>query len=253
MLGARPGAPEAELMPLPHHMSVHPGSALSEYLREEAPGRLVASLLARSRLFDALVAVMPGMAELLTIGNVWELAQRPRHRAGARTYDLVVLDAPATGHAGALLAAPGTFRSLAAAGPMARQSAAIERMLRDPRATGLILVAAPEQMAITEALELRKTVSGKLGISTHAVIVNRTLVSPFNAVEARRLAEAREDPAVRAACWLHERAAAQRAQLVRLRHELERVRCVTLPFVFAGLGELDRVRRLAELLDRGLG
>jgi anion-transporting ArsA/GET3 family ATPase len=98
---------EIELDPGLHHVTIDRQPALEEYLREELPGSLPAAILARSRLFGLFVDATPGMDELLMIGKVWELTQRPRHKRGARPYDLVVLDGPATGQALALLAARG--------------------------------------------------------------------------------------------------------------------------------------------------
>src|SRR5262249_61283603 len=100
--GASPGL-EVELAPALHHVSIEPQGALAEYIRDEVPGRVPGMILARSRAFDVLATATPGMAGLLTVGKVWELAQRPRRRPGARPYDLVILDAPASGHAARLL------------------------------------------------------------------------------------------------------------------------------------------------------
>src|SRR6516165_1647880 len=136
LLGGSGTAParEVELAPALHHVSIEPQGALAEYIRDEVPGRVPGLILARSRAFDVLATATPGMRELLTVGKVWELAQRPRRTPGARPYDLVILDAPASGHAAALLGAPRTFASIANVGPVARQGAAIDRMLRDGRA-----------------------------------------------------------------------------------------------------------------------
>ena len=97
VLGARSAdrLRESELEPGLHHVPIDPHGAMEEYLREELPGPLPAAILGRSRVFELFAAATPGMRELLTIGKVWELTQRSRHKPGARTYDLVVLDAPA--------------------------------------------------------------------------------------------------------------------------------------------------------------
>ena len=246
LLGARAAASPAET-PLGEpglaHVSIQPGAAMQEYLRNEVPGRLPAAILARSRIFELLVEATPGMRELLTVGKVWELTQRPRHTAHAAPYDLVVLDAPATGHALALLGAPRTFTSVARVGPVARQGAAIEGLLHDPRRTAVLAVAAPEQMAVTETLGLRDRLAGDLGIALDGVVVNRMMRSRLHGAGAQALAAAPgDDPAVRSARWLEERARIQRAQLARLRRGLDGVRCTTLPFLFCtefGRAEVD--------------
>ena len=251
----RPAAPLDEV-PLGEdglrHVSIEPREAMREYLREEVPGRVPAAILARSRIFEHLVEATPGMRELLTVGKVWELAQHPRHAASAAHYDLVVLDAPATGHAIALLGAARTFTSVARVGPIARQGAAIERLLRDPRRTAVLAVATPEQMAVTETLGLRETLARDLGIALDAVVVNRTLRSHLGDADARALAAAPDDPAVRSARWLAERAGIQRSQLARLRRGLPGVRCTTLPFHFCADFGRAEVEALTTDLRRAL-
>src|ERR1039458_9782067 len=95
----------------PEHISIDPQRAMEGYLREQLPVGALAALLSRSRIFTTLTAATPGMRELLTIGKVWELAAQQRSDDGP-SYDLVVLDAPATGHGLAMLQAPRTFASI---------------------------------------------------------------------------------------------------------------------------------------------
>ena len=243
---------ETELDPGLHHVTIDRQPALEEYLHEEVPGPLPAAILARSRLFGLFVDATPGMGELLTIGKVWELAQRPRHKRGAQPYDLVVLDGPATGQVLALLAAPRTFSSVARVGPVARQGAAIDQLLKDPMLTSVIAVATPEQMAVSETLSLRTALTEELGIGLNAVVANRVFSSRFSSKDAAALLSAPDDPAVRSARWLDARARTQRAHLARLRRGLDGVPSTTLPFVFKG--ELDRgdIEHLSRLLESSL-
>ena len=68
---------------------------------------------------------------------MWELAQLERWDAHNRTYDLVIVDAPASGHGLAMLTAPSTFGEIARVGPIRRQAFKVRDMLADPRRTGL--------------------------------------------------------------------------------------------------------------------
>jgi anion-transporting ArsA/GET3 family ATPase len=252
LLGANSAGPRREvaLAPALHHVSIEPRGALAEYIRNEVPGRVPGMILARSRAFDVLATATPGLRELLTVGKVWELAQRPRRTPGARPYDLVILDAPASGHAAALLGAPRTFASIANVGPVARQGAAIDRMLRDRRSTGVIAVATPEQMAVSETLELRRILDQNLEIALDGVVVNRVLPARFSAAEARTLAGAPDDPPVRSARWFAARARAQRGQIARLRRGLRGVPGMTLPFLFGDDFGRAQVEALALKLER---
>ena len=239
---------EVELLPRLHHVTIERRAALEEYLRGEVPGLVPAAMLARSRAFELFVEAAPGMSDLLTIGKVWELGQHPRHTPHAQPYDVVILDAPASGQLVGLLGAPGTFRRIARVGPAAGQAARIERALSDQADVGAVVVATAEQMAVTEAVELEAALSERFGIEVGAVIVNRLLPARFSPEDGLALAAAPDDPAVRSARWFHARAQAQREELKRLVGRLHAAPCITLPLLFdaeLGLGHIDQ---LADLL-----
>ena len=246
--GANGAGSERELRPGLRHMSIDRRSALIEYLRTQTPGRLPGALLSRSHAFELFVGATPGLAELLTLGKVWELLGRPGQPRHASMYDLVVLDAPATGQLTAMLAAPRTFGAIARVGPVARQAEAIDRSLRDPHTIAFVAVATPEQMPVSETLGLRDALAGELGIELHAVVVNRLFPRRFTAAEAALLAAAPSDPAIDAARWYHRRAVSQRGQLTRLRRALPSVSRVTLPQLFSGEVDGTGIERLAGLL-----
>jgi anion-transporting ArsA/GET3 family ATPase len=234
-----------------HHISIDPESALEEYVKDQLP-RGVSDLLASSRMFSYLVAATPGLRELLTVGKVWELAQPDRRTPGAHPYDLVILDAPATGHGVAVLTAPGTFADAARMGPVARQGGIIHGMLADPEQTGIIAVARPEEMPVNETLTLRDTLAAELGQPLAAVVVNGVLPSRFRAADVAALEAAPPARAVRAARAEAARARGHRAQVARLRRGVGgTVELRTLPFVFGADG-LDgaTLARLGEELVR---
>ena len=240
------GMQEEELAPGLHHVSIDPERAMELYLTDQLPPAL-AELLSSSRTFTYLAAATPGMRELLTVGKVWELAQEDRRAPGAEPYDLVVLDAPATGHGVAILTAPRTFAKTARVGRVARQGRTIDAMVSDPERTGVIAVARPEEMPVTETLSLQDALRDEVGLEVGLVVANAVLPQRFSAAETRALERAPDDPAVRAARHAGARARAQRAQLQRLRRGA-RAPVSTLPFVFDG----DPMTRLARELERAL-
>jgi len=207
---------EIELAPNLFHISVDPQDALEEYLRDQLPGGPVADLLARSRVFALLAAATPGMRELLTVGKLWELAQLERRTPGADAYDLVVVDAPATGHGVAVLSAPRTFAAAAGTGPVARQGKIIDTTLSDPAQTAVIAVAKAEELAVTETGELRTSLRASMGLELERVIANALDPDRFDDREASELEPHAEHPAVARALSGHRRALRQRAQLERL-------------------------------------
>jgi anion-transporting ArsA/GET3 family ATPase len=250
LFGARDvGHSEVELAPGLFAVSVQPERAMHEWLRHQLKSGALAGLLGHSRLFGYLTAAAPGVTELVTVGKVWDLAQAKR-RTGGTSFDTVIVDAPATGHALALLRAPRTYANIARVGPIARQAAQIDRFLRDPEATGVICVALPEEMPVSETVDLEQRLRDDLAMEIGQVVANGVLPERFAAGEARRLRELdgqgtkAAQAAVTAALVEHSRAEGQREQLDRLRAEV-RAPVTTLPYLF----EPEPRRRELELLS----
>jgi anion-transporting ArsA/GET3 family ATPase len=208
---------EIELAAGLFHISIDPQDALEEYLRDQLPSAAVAEVLIRSRVFAMVAAATPGMRELLTVGKLWELAQLDRRTPGADAYDLVVVDAPATGHGVAVLSAPRTFAAAAGSGPVARQGKIIDAMLSDPEQTAIVAVAKAEELAVTETGALRASLHERMGLPLTRVVANMLDPDRFSPREATLLEPHAAHPAVARALRGHRRALRQRAQLARLR------------------------------------
>jgi anion-transporting ArsA/GET3 family ATPase len=240
------GHEEVEIAPRIHSIAVAPEHAMREYLTDQV-GPTLSRLMTSSRIFVYLAAAAPGMRELLTIGKVWDLAQLHERRTGDRPYDLVILDAPATGHALGMLRTPRTFRDVARVGPISRQAGRIDEFLRSPELTGVVAVAAPEEMPVNETIDLLGALGDEMGLRPDAVVVNGVYPERFSEAEIAHLEGAAVDgPALRAAVSEHRRARHHRNQVRRLRR---RTPALTLPFLFqADLGpdELDHLSRLLE-------
>jgi len=101
--------------------SIDPQAALREWLGTQVGGTLARALNSASA-FQYFVAAAPGAKELVTVTKVWELGQSSRWKRSARGYDLVVVDAPASGHGVSMLRTPKTFADLARIGPIHKQA-----------------------------------------------------------------------------------------------------------------------------------
>ncbi len=250
LFGARDvGHDEVELAPGLFSVSVQPERAMHEWLHHQLKSGALAGLLGHSRLFGYLTAAAPGVTELVTVGKVWDLAQVER-RTGGSPFDLVIMDAPATGHALALLRAPRTYANIARVGPIARQAGSIDAFLRDSSATGVLSVALPEEMPVNETVDLEQRLAGDLGMDVDQVVANGVLPARFTAADVRRLRSLdgqgtkAAQAAVTSALVEHRRAAGQQEQLERLRAEA-RAPVTTLPYLF----EPEPRRRELELLS----
>ena len=92
------GYHETEIAPDLFAFSIDPQRALEEYLLLQIRIRPLYDLLFKNRIFTYFAAATPGLRELVTVGKVWELAQLDRRVKKGDKYDLVIVDAPATGH-----------------------------------------------------------------------------------------------------------------------------------------------------------
>lgn len=247
---------EFEVAPGIHSIAIDPEHAMREYLTDQVGGAL-SKLMTSSRVFTYLAAAAPGLRELLTIGKVWDLAQLDQRRTGDTPYDLVILDAPATGHALGMLRTPRVFGNVARVGPISRQAGLIDTFLTNPELTGVVAVAAPEEMPVNETIDFIEALAGEMQLEPDAVVVNGVYPDHFRdaeiaAIEAAIGADAGHgaSPALRAAVATHRRARHHRNQVRRLRR---RAPALTLPFLFEeDLGD-ESLETLADVLEKRLG
>ncbi len=250
-----PGFEEIQIAPGLFTISIDPEHAMNEYLHVKAGA--LGQALGASRLFQTFAMATPGMRELLSIGKVWELAQLHRRTEGAPAYDLVIVDAPATGHGMGLLRTPRTFADIARVGPIAHQGRTIAETISDAEFTGVVAVASPEEMPVNETLLLCEALEREQ-LALDLVVLNALYPVRFDEAELEQLADAlsrSRSPlprsALRAALAEHARARTQREQQARLKAGVNG-RLVELPYVFAEQLGTSEVQTLADALSAAL-
>ena len=128
-------------------MSMDTEASLREYLKLHLRIPVVGRIGPLAKAFDFVATAAPGVREILTVGKLcWEV--REPH------YDLVVVDAPASGHIIGQLAAPQAINDLVKVGLIRSQTDWMLDILSDARQTGLVAVCTPEEMPVSETLEL---------------------------------------------------------------------------------------------------
>jgi anion-transporting ArsA/GET3 family ATPase len=234
-------------------ISIDPDHSLREYLLLQLKVRTMRDLLVRSRIFNYLAAATPGLKELVTIGKIWELAQPSRRVKKAQEYDLVIVDAPATGHGIGFLQTPRTFAGIARVGPVHAQAQELDRFITDHNATGVAIVSLPEELPVNETASLEQTLSDDVGMEVDRVYMNALYPERFSDDEASELVRVLEEAAgparatVRAALSEYRRSRSQRAQLRRLKEGVS-VPVKTLPFIFKPRLDVASLQRLAGAL-----
>jgi len=171
------GFEPVEVRPQLFAMAMNTEDSLREYLRVVARIPLVGRIGPLARTFDFVADAAPGVKEILAIGKIC-FEVRERH------YDLVVVDAEASGHIVAQIDAPRAIRELVQVGPVRDQTEWMLGILGDATRTGLVVVTTPEEMPIAETVELVEKVQSTTEVDVAAVVVNRVLPRWFEGREA---------------------------------------------------------------------
>jgi anion-transporting ArsA/GET3 family ATPase len=176
MFAARPSGErhrdaEVELAPGLWTISIDPEHATEEYLATQLKVRPVVEMLTRSRAFTNFAQAAPGLAELVTLGKTWSLAVALKPGSNTPVWDRLIVDLPATGHGIALLETAQNIEELAGGGPIKDQAARIRQVVSHPGATGIAVVARPEELSVTEGLEAVQALRDN-GLPVAAAVMN---------------------------------------------------------------------------------
>ena len=163
---------EREVAPRLWAMSMDSEASLRQYLSLQLRLPRAAVIGPVARMFDFVASAAPGVREIVTVGKLcWEV--RERH------YDMVVVDAVASGHIVGQLAAPQAINHLVQVGLVRQQTDWMLDILSDPSTTGALVVATPEEMPVTETIELVGRLKSETTVALAGIVVNRVLPELF--------------------------------------------------------------------------
>src|SRR5437660_607881 len=219
-----------------------PDDALLEYLLEHGMRRISKRLVSTGAL-DVVATAAPGIRDILVLGKVKQLER-------AHAADLIILDAPAAGHAVRFLTSAHGLLDAVRVGPIRAQAADVVSLLTDPSRCQVLLVTLPEETPVNEVVETARKLQDRVGVALGPVVVNG-LYPPLYGLDAdpQVLAESMgaslapaEAEALRAAArFRHSRQALQSEQLGRLGQALALPQ-MRLPYLFTpevGPAEID--------------
>ena len=253
---------EREVLPNLWAMSMDTEASLKQYLVLQLKLGLMARIGPLARMFDFVATAAPGVKEIVTVGKLcWEV--RERH------YDLVVVDAAATGHIVGQLAAPQAINGLVQVGPIRQQTGWMLEILGDPRTTGVAIVTTPEEMPVNETIDLQGRLEAETNVDLAAVVVNRVLPELFGRGEEQvfdRLWDpdvlevldgelgGPAEPLLQGARMEVTLRRTRASHLERLRTGIRpEIPMLYLPYLFARTHGLRSTRQLAEALSAELG
>jgi anion-transporting ArsA/GET3 family ATPase len=251
-----------EVQPQVWAMAMDTEQSLREYLNLQLHLPLVGRIGPLARSLDFVASAAPGVKEILAVGKLCYEVRR-------ESYDLVVVDAEASGHIIAQLSAPATIAGLVQVGVVREQTRWMLDMLNDPAQTGVVIVTNPEEMPVSEAIDLAGMLRTSTEVDLAAVVVNRVLPELFGRGE-EALFERLREPDAEAALVGAVGAAAPRvldaaelavrlrrtgaAHLTTLREQLvPPAPYLYVPELFARSKGLRATKQIAEALGEELG
>lgn len=232
-------------------VDVDPRHALEEYAMMVVKVRAIYQAVFENRVVRFFLRVIPSLAETLMLGKILHEARAEDH--GRRRWDLVIVDAPATGHAVQLLGVPAALLGTVPAGPMRRDAEWMQALLTDRQRTSVALVALPEEMPVSETIDLDARLR-ELDLPRGPVFLNAMPDRRFTGEECERLrplagAAPPLGPAAAAALLQQQRAARAEEHAARLRGALS-LPVVVLPLLAGDGWGLSSVERLAAAMER---
>ncbi len=230
-----------------------PDDALVEYLEDHGLSRISRRLVSTGAV-DMVATAAPGIKDILILGKVKQLEQK-------RRADLIVLDAPASGHAISFLRSARGLLDAVRVGPINAQARDVLDLLTDPERCQVVLVTLPEETPVNELVETAYSLEDEVGVSLGPVVVNGTYPEIVGLDADPTLAAAEAGASLRkgeaqtladAAGFRRHRMALQAEQIDRLA-ELLPLPQLSLPYLFdADLGPAE-VDVLAHRLLAGIG
>jgi anion-transporting ArsA/GET3 family ATPase len=222
----------AEVAPNLSAMAMNTEDSLREYIRLFVRMPIVTTLGPLARILDFVANAAPGVKEILAVGKVcWEVRER--------RWDIVIVDAEASGHVVAQVDAPRSLAALVPVGLIRDQVRWMQEMLSDRSTTGIVVAALAEEIAVSETVALLDRLAGDTTVAVAAVVCNRvpsTVMAEsddaaFDALLARSRSASAEGPLV-APLELVAIATERRRRAMRhLRKLLERALLVPAPVI----------------------
>jgi len=164
-LGAGPVDESAVIPPgSVHARTITPDDALLEYLDDHGMKRFSKRLLS-SGIIDIVAGAIPGIRDILVLGKIKQIEQ-------SRVADLILVDAPATGHTMTFLSSAAGLLDAARGGPIRSQAADVVALLSDPARCQVALVTLPEEMPVNEVIEAAYQLEDRVGIALGPIIIN---------------------------------------------------------------------------------
>jgi len=229
--------------------------SLREYALRQVKLEILYRYVFKNKVVKYFIEVTPGLNDLLFFGKIYDFVLGKKKKS----YDLIILDMPATGHGITMLQTPRKIIDMIQVGPLYKNAKAMNAMLSNSQLTGICIATLAEEMPVNETLEMAEKIQKELQLPLMGVLVNglypkvfqqteleplkgRVSLEEANAHLRRRLLQFAQSQ--------HRRQLAQEAQVVQLSGQFPDKHLVKLPFVFDKSFQLSSIEQISQHLAK---
>jgi hypothetical protein len=235
-------------------VNIEPERAFEEYGHLILHSPALYRVVFQNRYVRSFLPAIPGLSEWAMLGKAWYHTTE-RGPDGGHRFDVVLFDAPATGHGLDMLRVPRVILEVAPPGVLRRDAELAWKMFQDDAATSVVVVTLPEELPVSEALELSQSIEQELRLPLGAIVVNGAITPLFSEEERNQLAPlaapdrtmaADSSPAAQALHGAAVRATRERLQAKSFeRLSQTNAARITLPYLFDDAATPRSIARLA--------
>lgn len=233
------GYQEVELLPRLWGLNIRPHEAFREYVIKQIRLKSLYQAIFENRLVRNFIDGTPGLPDLMSIGKIYSLLD---------SYDQIIVDAPSSGHSIALLQIPAIVASAVRFGPLWTHAQRINEILHDREKTAIAGVALPEEMPVTEAIEMGTWLEKKLDLDLGPLFLNQVVESPFKKNEWEMIKDLL--PGAISHHWVRSRLSREYTSSLQENFSEEKV--IPIPFLYSRQFGLTEVERISEEIERNL-
>lgn len=252
-------------------LNLDPITVVTDYFTKQLKIKRLVEHITGSRLFQNWFRVSPAIKEMICLGKLWDLIEEKTWWRSTPVWDLVLFDAPATGHGLGLLRLPEQASKLLM-GPLKTNALGVQAILEDSQKTGLLLVTLPEEMPVNETVHFHTEARIQVPrVAQEAVVLNAAAPDRFGdkdpdpatwegqaahaAMQAMIGSDLPQDVASEAFKHASEVGQSRASLTKRYREELKqriRLPIVDVPYMFSAAFGFKQLEQLSVILERNL-
>lgn len=230
-----------------HAINLNPNQCFEEYVLKQIFFKKIFDLFINNRFVRSFLDAVPGLFELLMVGKIYDLVKQNR-------YDLVIVDAPATGHGISSFEVPQIVLQAVRSGPLNDQAKKVFDLLTNSQKTTFSIVSLAEEMPMNETCELYHQVKTKLKMKPGPVFINKLKSSFLSSSENKKLQSLNKnskgslDTALSFVDFHHQRSLLNGHYQKKIKERLLQASFYDLPYIYGGIEQIADFSSLEKVL-----